>query len=168
MMTDFVVVLFCDSWQDSVWSAVFFLVTILVSMIVFFWFVFTLQSGGVYMFSNLIGCDGERVFYDGGSMISVNGQIIAEGPQFTLDEVVRSLLCVLFSLWDLLVFFSLIKFKWTKCMQIFFFPLNIYLKHKSGIIILKNHWNWKHQKTCIYLWAVQVEWHIDLKWCFSF
>ena len=46
-----------------------------------FWFVFTLQSGGVYMFSNLIGCDGERVFYDGGSMISVNGQIIAEGPQ---------------------------------------------------------------------------------------
>ena len=59
-------------------------------MIVFL-FVFALQSGGVYMFSNLIGCDGERVFYDGGSMISVNGQIIAEGPQFTLDEVVRSL-----------------------------------------------------------------------------
>ena len=42
------------------------------------------------MFSNLIGCDGERVYYDGGSMISVNGQIIAEGPQFTLDEVVRT------------------------------------------------------------------------------
>lgn len=89
-MTDFFV-LFYDSWQDSVWYAVYLLVTILVSMIVFFLFVFTLQSGGVYMFSNLIGCDGERVFYDGGSMISVNGQIIAEGPQFTLDEVVRSL-----------------------------------------------------------------------------
>ncbi|KAK7107921.1 glutamine-dependent NAD(+) synthetase-like [Littorina saxatilis] len=47
----------------------------------------TYKGGGVYMFSNLIGCDGERVFYDGGSMISVNGQIVAEGPQFTLDEV---------------------------------------------------------------------------------
>lgn len=82
--------LFYGSWRDSVWYAVYFLVTILVSMIVFL-FVFALQSGGVYMFSNLIGCDGERVFYDGGSMISVNGQIIAEGPQFTLDEVVRSL-----------------------------------------------------------------------------
>nr|KAG5704994.1 hypothetical protein BaRGS_022836 [Batillaria attramentaria] len=49
----------------------------------------TYKCGGVYMFSNLIGCDGERVFYDGGSMVSVNGQIIAEGPQFTLDEVAR-------------------------------------------------------------------------------
>lgn len=53
------------------------------------------QSGGAYMFSNLIGCDGERVYYDGGSMIAVNGQIVAEGPQFTLDEVVCTfpLLC---------------------------------------------------------------------------
>ena len=162
MMTDFVV-LFYDSWQDSVWYAVYFLVTILVSMIVFFWFVFTLQSGGVYMFSNLIGCDGERVFYDGGSMISVNGQIIAEGPQFTLDEVVRSLLCVLFSLWDLLVFFSLIKFKWTKCMQIFFFPLNIYLKHKSGIIILKNHFEIGSTKKHAFIYEL-CKWSDTLIW----
>ena len=47
-----------------------------------------MQSGGAYLFSNLFGCDGDRVFYDGGSMISLNGQIVAEGPQFTLDEVV--------------------------------------------------------------------------------
>lgn len=47
------------------------------------------------MFSNLIGCDGERVFYDGGSMISVNGQIVAEGPQFTLEEVVSISLVVI-------------------------------------------------------------------------
>lgn len=47
----------------------------------------TYKCGGVYVFSNLTGCDGERVFYDGGSMISINGQIVAEGPQFTLDEV---------------------------------------------------------------------------------
>ena len=40
------------------------------------------------MFSNLVGCDGERVYFDGGSMIAVNGHIVAHGPQFTLDEVV--------------------------------------------------------------------------------
>lgn len=56
----------------------------------------TYKCGGVYMFSNLIGCDGERVFYDGGSMISVNGQIVAEGPQFTLEEV-----CVVAAVVDL-------------------------------------------------------------------
>ncbi|XP_076445910.1 glutamine-dependent NAD(+) synthetase-like [Babylonia areolata] len=47
----------------------------------------TYKCGGAYVYSNLIGCDGERVFYDGGTMISVNGQIVSEGPQFTLDEV---------------------------------------------------------------------------------
>ena len=35
-----------------------------------------------------MGCDGERCYWDGGSMIAVNGDIVAEGPQFCLDEVV--------------------------------------------------------------------------------
>ena len=39
------------------------------------------------MYSNLIGCDGERVFYDGSCLIAVNGDIIAQGSQFTLREV---------------------------------------------------------------------------------
>ena len=39
------------------------------------------------MYSNLIGCDGERVFYDGCCLIAVNGDIVAQGSQFTLKEV---------------------------------------------------------------------------------
>ena len=49
------------------------------------------QCGGAYVFSNLMGCDGERVFYDGCSMIAVNGDIVAQGPQFTMKDVVSYL-----------------------------------------------------------------------------
>ena len=45
------------------------------------------QVGGVYMYSNLIGCDGERVYYDGCCLIAVNGEVLAQGSQFTLREV---------------------------------------------------------------------------------
>ncbi|CAG5125956.1 unnamed protein product, partial [Candidula unifasciata] len=47
----------------------------------------SMKSGGVYIFSNGVGCDGERCYWDGGSMIAVNGDIVAQGPQFTLAEV---------------------------------------------------------------------------------
>ncbi|XP_060569113.1 glutamine-dependent NAD(+) synthetase-like isoform X2 [Ruditapes philippinarum] len=47
----------------------------------------TMKCGGVYVFANLMGCDGERVFYDGCSMIAVNGEIVSQGPQFTLRDV---------------------------------------------------------------------------------
>ncbi|KAL3883279.1 hypothetical protein ACJMK2_029562 [Sinanodonta woodiana] len=50
----------------------------------------TARCGGIYMFSNLIGCDGERVYYDGGSMIAINGQLVKQGPQFSLQEVIVS------------------------------------------------------------------------------
>ena len=49
---------------------------------------FFLQCGGVYVFSNHIGCDGERVYYDGCSMVAVNGDIVSQGEQFSLKEVV--------------------------------------------------------------------------------
>lgn len=47
----------------------------------------TSKAGGVYMYSNLIGCDGERVYYDGCCMIAMNGEILAQGSQFSLEEV---------------------------------------------------------------------------------
>ncbi|KAK0053547.1 glutamine-dependent NAD(+) synthetase [Biomphalaria pfeifferi] len=47
----------------------------------------TMRSGGVYLFCNGFGCDGERCYWDGGSMIAMNGDIIAQGPQFSLEEV---------------------------------------------------------------------------------
>ena len=44
----------------------------------------TKRSGGAYLYSNLIGCDGERLYFDGGSLIALNGQIIAEQERFKL------------------------------------------------------------------------------------
>ncbi|OQR76214.1 putative glutamine-dependent NAD(+) synthetase-like [Tropilaelaps mercedesae] len=47
----------------------------------------SLKSACVYVFSNLRGCDGERVYYQGLSNISMNGQFLAVGKQFALEEV---------------------------------------------------------------------------------
>lgn len=38
------------------------------------------RNGGVYVYSNLKGCDGGRVLYDGGAMICLNGKIIHQLP----------------------------------------------------------------------------------------
>ncbi|TVY37578.1 Glutamine-dependent NAD(+) synthetase [Lachnellula subtilissima] len=47
----------------------------------------TTKAGGVYLFANQIGCDGERMYYDGCAMIVVNGNIVAQGSQFSLHQV---------------------------------------------------------------------------------
>lgn len=47
----------------------------------------TLICGGVYMYSNHQGCDGGRLYYDGCSCVAVNGDVIAEGSQFSLKDV---------------------------------------------------------------------------------
>ncbi|KAL6468909.1 hypothetical protein MHYP_G00224330 [Metynnis hypsauchen] len=47
----------------------------------------TTKSGGIYLFANQKGCDGDRLYYDGCSMIAINGDIVAQGTQFSLDDV---------------------------------------------------------------------------------
>ena len=47
----------------------------------------TLKSGGCYMFSNLRGCDGERVYFNGCSSICVNGEMVARTAQYDIEEV---------------------------------------------------------------------------------
>ncbi|KAK5095441.1 glutamine-dependent NAD(+) synthetase [Lithohypha guttulata] len=47
----------------------------------------TRLSKGVYLYSNQKGCDGDRIYYDGCSMIIVNGKCVAQGSQFSLDDV---------------------------------------------------------------------------------
>ncbi|XP_012279665.1 probable glutamine-dependent NAD(+) synthetase isoform X2 [Orussus abietinus] len=47
----------------------------------------TFKSGGCYMFSNLRGCDGGRLYFNGGSSIALNGQILNRGRQFALEDV---------------------------------------------------------------------------------
>ncbi|CAF3620920.1 unnamed protein product [Fusarium graminearum] len=47
----------------------------------------TRKSGGVYLYANQSGSDGDRLLYDGSSLIMVNGNIVAQGSQFSLDDV---------------------------------------------------------------------------------
>lgn len=49
---------------------------------------FSSQNGGIYILSNQKGCDGDRLYYDGCAMISMNGETVAQGSQFSLDDVV--------------------------------------------------------------------------------
>lgn len=47
----------------------------------------TFKSGGCYIFCNLRGCDGQRIYFNGCSSISLNGEIISRSKQFALEEV---------------------------------------------------------------------------------
>lgn len=47
----------------------------------------TRKCGGVYVYSNLRGCDGNRLYFDGCSLISINGEMVAQASQFSLTDV---------------------------------------------------------------------------------
>ncbi|PLW51740.1 hypothetical protein PCASD_00524 [Puccinia coronata f. sp. avenae] len=47
----------------------------------------TQKAGGVYVYANQQGCDGDRIYYDGCSLISLNGKLICQGSQFSLRDV---------------------------------------------------------------------------------
>ncbi|TGZ84253.1 glutamine-dependent NAD(+) synthetase with GAT domain-containing protein [Ascodesmis nigricans] len=47
----------------------------------------TKSCGGVYLYANQQGCDGDRLYYDGCAMIGINGRIVAQGSQFSLNDV---------------------------------------------------------------------------------
>jgi NAD+ synthase (glutamine-hydrolysing) len=47
----------------------------------------TRKCGGIYLYANQQGCDGDRLYYDGCAMIIVNGSIRAQGSQFSLKQV---------------------------------------------------------------------------------
>ncbi|DBA79501.1 TPA: hypothetical protein ACH3X2_007768 [Trebouxia sp. C0005] len=47
----------------------------------------TRKCGGVYMYANQQGCDGNRLYYDGCACIASNGEFIAQGSQFSVNEV---------------------------------------------------------------------------------
>ena len=46
-----------------------------------------MKLGGIYLYANQQGCDGDRLYYDGCAMIAVNGRIVAQGSQFSLNDV---------------------------------------------------------------------------------
>lgn len=45
------------------------------------------KSGGIYLYANQQGCDGDRLYYDGCAMIVANGNVMAQGSQFSLNDV---------------------------------------------------------------------------------
>ena len=45
------------------------------------------KNGGVYLYANQQGCDGGRLYFDGCALISQNGEILAQGSQFSLKDV---------------------------------------------------------------------------------
>ena len=47
----------------------------------------TSKGGGVYLYANQQGCDGGRLYFDGCALIAVNGEIVAQGSQFSLNDV---------------------------------------------------------------------------------
>lgn len=47
----------------------------------------TSRCGGVYLYANQRGCDGDRLYYDGCALIAVNGKVVAQGSQFGLKDV---------------------------------------------------------------------------------
>jgi NAD+ synthase (glutamine-hydrolysing) len=47
----------------------------------------TKVCGGVYMYSNHRGCDGNRLYFDGSAMICLNGHTVAQASQFSLKDV---------------------------------------------------------------------------------
>lgn len=50
------------------------------------------KCGVVYGFSNLRGCDGERVYHNGCSAIVMNGDVLLLGEQYSLKDVVGKII----------------------------------------------------------------------------
>ena len=59
----------------------------------------TQKNGGAYLYCNNRGCDGTRLWFDGGCMFSMNGRINALSPITSLSNV--SLTIVEFSLLEI-------------------------------------------------------------------
>lgn len=47
----------------------------------------TRKCGGCYVYANHRGCDGTRLYFDGCSLISLNGDLLAQASQFSLLDV---------------------------------------------------------------------------------
>jgi hypothetical protein len=45
------------------------------------------KGGGLYLYLNQTGCDGEHLFYDGGACIICNGTVVAQAKQFSLSDI---------------------------------------------------------------------------------
>ena len=47
----------------------------------------TAKAGGIYLYANQRGCDGNRLYFDGCSCVAMNGHLLAQGSQFSVKDV---------------------------------------------------------------------------------
>lgn len=47
----------------------------------------TSKCGGLYIYANHRGCDGNRMYFDGSSLICLNGELLRQASQFSLRDV---------------------------------------------------------------------------------
>jgi hypothetical protein len=47
----------------------------------------TSKSGGVNLYSNHQGCDGDRLYFDGSALINANRRLLAQESQFSLKDI---------------------------------------------------------------------------------
>ncbi|CAN3374876.1 hypothetical protein DIURU_002611 [Diutina rugosa] len=47
----------------------------------------TKKCGGVYLYANQRGCDGDRLYYDGSACIIINGDVVGQGHSFSIDDI---------------------------------------------------------------------------------
>jgi NAD+ synthase (glutamine-hydrolysing) len=52
----------------------------------------TKKSGGIYIFANQRGCDGDRLYFDGKACIAINGLMIAQGLKICFFLIEKFLL----------------------------------------------------------------------------
>ena len=50
----------------------------------------TAKAGGVYLYANQQGCDGNRLYYDGCACVAVNGQLVAQASQLLYARQMQS------------------------------------------------------------------------------
>jgi NAD+ synthase (glutamine-hydrolysing) len=97
------------------------------------------KNGGVHAYSNLIGCDGGRLYFDGGSFITLNGRILAEGSRFTLDEY--EIVTAVADLNDVVSYRNSIK---SRCQQSSQNSSNMPIIHIDEFILQTNHRDLKY------------------------
>lgn len=54
----------------------------------------TKVNGGVYLYANQQGCDGDRLYYDGSALIALNGNVLRHADQFSLKREVEVITAV--------------------------------------------------------------------------
>jgi NAD+ synthase (glutamine-hydrolysing) len=47
----------------------------------------TMKTGGIYVYTNMQGCEGGKLYFDGCPIIGANGEIINIGRQFSLNDI---------------------------------------------------------------------------------